>query len=132
MKRVPKLDYIKENGSVIVTLEKDLSWCEPFELIKQIELFKNYAKKILESAVELEIKGILAKYKLFIKEDDEESIEKAFDILHKQYHKDIKIIDRYDNTEEQIVYRLENMTIVIDKFSMIQCANEVREVDYEI
>lgn len=132
MKRTPKLNYIKENGSVIVTLEKDLSWCEPFELIKQIELFKNYAKKILESAVELEVKGILAKYGLYVYEDDEESIEKAFDTLNNRFGRNIEIIDRYDNTEEEIVYKLENTTIIIDKFGMIQCANEVKEVDYGI
>lgn len=131
MKRKIKINIIEETPTErIVTIAKDLGNLSTADFIKEQSKFINTDIKQLENAVEFVIRDLLADYGLFPNDKDENSLKSVFYTLNKAFKKDIKVIDAYKHTEEKIISRTGDKTIVIDRYNVIQSALRVILVDY--
>ena len=124
---------INENESgYIVVMEKPLGKDnhDMFGKQREIRKFKTTEKQVFIDTVEQAVITILGEYGIIPYDNTEQSLESAFDTLKRTYHKTIKIVDRYKDTQETIVYRENLITIIIEN-NVLSMAQEIKVVDYE-
>lgn len=127
-----KIDIVEESDNEkIVILSKDLSTCDLTSFIKEQKKFVDSDTKQLEYAVDMLIYEFLGDYGLVPKDTSKNELEKVFDTLKTRYGKNIEISDCYKTTNEKVVNRRNDLTIIIDKYKVIQCAITFRIVDYK-
>lgn len=129
MKPIANLEILSIEESKIVCLSKSLKGLSYYQRVKEIDKFKTTELKRLESAIDFIIRDILRQYGIVPNESTKDGLKSAFDTLYVKHKVAIKIIDRYENTNESILYRKDLITIIEDYDETISCANEVK-VDY--
>lgn len=128
MKNKINLTIIDESATKkIVTMSSDLSKLDTFETAKATKNFIQNANTIFEFSLTTAVNDLLAPYNLFANNNDKNN-EMVINTLYIRYKKRIKFTDRYKDVNERKLSVEHGKTIIIDKFSVIQCAVEVEIV----
>ena len=120
----PVINIYYENENPIVVLSKEIKGLETYERVRETRKFYTSEVKQLESTVEYLIIEILSDYGVIPYDDTEEALESAFNKFYKEYHKQIKIVDVYENYKGKIVHKKLNQTC-IEEDNELSIANKV-------
>ena len=119
-----------EQDGYIVIMEKDLGR-ENYDLFakqKEIKKFKTSEQQVFIETIDMSIRELLNQFGIIPFDTSKSALESAFDTLKRKYGKNIRIEDRYKDTQETIVDRKDLITIILEK-GILSCANEVKVVD---
>lgn len=126
MKNNFSLNVEQDNDGVIISVSQDLSkYTNQTEIAKHKCNFMNKGVALLEQYAEVEIISILAKYSIPLRSKSIKDIAVALNTLESRYGKKIKIIDLYDNVEENVIAKFEDKTIILDQYNVIQIAIKI-------
>lgn len=122
----------EDNNGYIVIMEKSLGLnnYDMFAKQKEVRKFKTSEKQVFIDTVETVVISLLEEFGIIPYDNTKGALESAFDTLKRKYHKTIKIVDRYRNTRETIVYREPLLTIIIEK-GVLSMAQEVKVIHHE-
>lgn len=112
-------------GSIFV-LSQDIRGLSIYEQARLTNRFISRETKILTTAVENDLRRILAKHDILLKDYTNEALEVAFAQL-KDKGIELEIVDRYANTQEQVIYRKGSDPIVINEDGILSCSIEIVE-----
>lgn len=119
-----------EQDGYIVIMEKDLGKenYDMFAKQKEIKKFKTSEQQVFIETIDMSIRELLNQFGIIPFDTTKSALESAFDTLKRKYGKNIRIEDRYKDTQETIVDRKDLITIILEK-GVLSCANEVKVVD---
>ena len=113
-------------------LIQDLQGLDTYEKTKAINKFVSKSTKLLEMYLDSEIEKIFADNFILIRNNDKESIKKAFSELRQQ-GKRIEILDLFSGKDfykcEYIHTTIGKMTIVLEENRYLQCGCRVNEAN---
>lgn len=120
------LDTIERTErNVIYHLYEDVSELNAYERTKEINRFAKTETKVLERAIEGDLRHFLQVNGIIPYDNSKSALESAFNALNEKGMR-LEVIDRYKNTREEIVGLENGMTIILDRYYVLSIAVEVR------
>ena len=124
----PKIEVICEPNSKTYIMSTELDTYNLFDRAKAINRFIYQETKVLEIALENDLRNILASFGVIPYDSSESALKSAFDTL-KSKGITIEIIDRYKNlgnSEKVMGVSPNKMTIILEDESILSCAMEIK------
>ena len=120
----------RDENHVLYFLFAKFNEKDNYERAKVITRFLTTEAKVLERAIDSDIRHYLRRYGINVRSTDKSALQVAFDTL-KGKGKGIAIIDRYENVnDDYVVGKSDNgMTVIVEKGGIISIAIEVSLVD---
>ena len=124
----PKIEVICEPNSKTYIMSTELDTYNLFDRAKAINRFIYQETKVLEIALENDLRNILASFGVIPYDSSESALNEAFDTL-KGKGITIEVIDRYKNlgnSEKVMGVSPNKMTIILEDESILSCAMEIK------
>lgn len=120
----PKLEHMCNFGNNIFVLSQNINGLSVYDQARLTNRFISREIKILTTAVENDLRRIFAKHGILLKDYTNDALEVAFAQLNAKGI-EIEVVDRYADTQEQVIYRKGNDPIVINEDGVLSSAVEI-------
>lgn len=120
----PKLEHMYNFGNNIFVLSQNINGLSVYDQARLTNRFISREIKILTTAVENDLRRIFAKHGILLKDYTNDALEVAFAQLNAKGI-EIEVVDRYANTQEQVIYRKGNDPVVINEDGVLSSAVEI-------